>query len=74
MTEEKTEAKSQVYLATDIMAILQVGRSKAYDFLEKAYAEQQPFRVIKIGKCVRVPKDSFDAWFYGGKEKKDEQR
>lgn len=65
MVQNSTEAsgvKREVYLAGDIMQMLGIGRSKAYAFLDKAYKTQQPFRVIKVGKLVRVPKQSFDNW------------
>ena len=55
----------QVYLAEDIQKILGIGRSKTYEYLDEVYKKQEPFRVIKIGKLFRVPKDSFDKWLYG---------
>ena len=45
--------------------MLSLGRNSTYSFLEKVYAEQKPFRVIKIGKSIRVPKTSFDNWLNG---------
>lgn len=57
------EQETKVYIARDIMKMLHIGRSKAYDFLDQAYKTQKPFRVMKVGTCVRVPKQSFDAWF-----------
>ena len=62
---EFSEAERQVYFAGDIMKILGIGRSKAYAFLDNVYKIQQPFRVIKVGKLVRVPKQSFDEWLNG---------
>lgn len=29
------------------------------------YKEQKPFRVLKFGKVIRVPKVSFDNWLNG---------
>lgn len=55
--------ESRVYLAGDIMRILCIGKTKVYDFLEKVYEDKEPFIVLKVGKCVRVPKESFDRWF-----------
>jgi len=54
--------EEQVYVAEDIQRRLRIGRSNCYTFLNKAYEEQSPFRVIKIGKLLRVPKQSFDNW------------
>lgn len=63
MTTQNIERK--VYLADDIAELLGIGRSKTYQFLDEAYKTQPPFRVIKVGKLVRVPKESFDKWLYG---------
>jgi len=51
-----------VYSISDIQKLLGLGRTKAYNFLEEVYKKQDPFRVIKIGKLYRIPKDSFDKW------------
>ena len=32
---------------------------------DKVYKEQKPFRVLKFGKVIRVPKVSFDNWLNG---------
>ena len=63
--ENLSQCESKVYLAEDIQKVLNIGRSKTYQYLEKVYEEKKPFRVIKIGKLFRVPKESFDAWFNG---------
>lgn len=63
--QNKSTMESKVYLAEDIQNVLCIGRSKTYQFLEKVYTENGPFRVIKIGKLFRVPKESFDTWFNG---------
>ena len=56
------------YDADDVQKLLGIGRSKAYNFLDEVYAEQKPFRVIKIGKLYRVPKEAFDRWLIGEQE------
>ena len=56
------EKDTKVYLASDIQKALSLGRSKTYEFLEEVYRKQEPFRVIKVGKLVRVPQQSFDEW------------
>ena len=53
---------TRVYLASDIQKALSLGRSKTYQFLEEVYQRQEPFRVIKVGKLFRVPRESFDRW------------
>ena len=57
--------EKKVYDAEDIQRLLGIGRSKVYTFLEEVYQKQEPFRVIKIGKLFRVPKQSFDDWLNG---------
>lgn len=57
--------EKKVYDAEDIQKLLGIGRSKAYTFLEEVYEKQEPFRVIKIGKLYRVPKEAFDKWLNG---------
>ncbi len=56
-----TENK-KVYSISEVQKLLGLGRTKAYKFLEEVYKRQKPFRVIKIGKLYRIPKDSFDQW------------
>lgn len=56
-----TENK-KVYSISEIQKLLGLGRTKTYNFLEEVYKNQAPFRVIKIGKLYRIPKDSFDKW------------
>ena len=60
-----TTQDSRVYLAEDIQKFLGLGRSKTYEYLQDVYRKQEPFRVIKIGKLFRVPKQSFDSWICG---------
>lgn len=55
----------KVYDAEDIQKFLGIGRSKTYTFLEEVYQKQEPFRVLKVGKLFRVPKQSFDNWLNG---------
>jgi predicted DNA-binding transcriptional regulator AlpA len=62
---EVLETEKKVYEAEDIQKLLGIGRSTTYGFLEEVYQKQEPFRVIKIGKLFRVPKQSFDNWLDG---------
>lgn len=56
----------RVYGAIDIQRILGLGRSNVYKFLDDVYQKQNPFKVIKIGKLYKVPKEPFDNWVNGG--------
>ena len=59
------EAEKKVYNVEEIQAMLSLGRNSTYAFLEKVFIEQKPFRVLKFGKMIRVPKKSFDDWLAG---------
>lgn len=61
---EKNISECQVYLAEDIQVTLGLGRSKTYQFLGEVYRNKRPFRVIKVGRLFRVPKESFDRWLH----------
>ena len=39
------------------MGILKIGRNSAYSLMKNS-----PFPIIKIGKNIRIPKESFDNW------------
>ena len=51
-----------VYDCNDIQKLLGVSKSSVYTFLDQVYKIQEPFRVLKIGKLYRVPKESFNNW------------
>ncbi len=63
-----TETEKMVYSVEDIQMILAIGRNNTYALLNKAYKTQKPFRVLKFGKVIRVPKASFDSWLAGKEE------
>lgn len=52
----------RVYTPQEIMIILGLSKATVYEFLNKAYETQSPFRVIKIKSVIRVPKEGFDEW------------
>lgn len=56
----------RVYDVSDIQKILNIGRSKTYEFLDETYTNQKPFTVLRIGKLYKVPKEPFDLWVSGG--------
>lgn len=65
-TSNEIQANQQVYLAADIQKMLGIGKSRSYTFLEEVYRQKNPpFKVLKIGKLFRVPKNSFDEWLNG---------
>ena len=62
---DSIDISKKVYEADDIQKLLGLGRTKTYEFLDEVFQKQEPFRVIKIGKLFRVPKQSFDNWLNG---------
>ena len=62
---DSIDISKKVYEADDIQKLLGLGRTKTYEFLDEVFQKQEPFRVIKIGKLFRVPKQSFDNWLDG---------
>ena len=52
---------ADVYTPQDIAVILKISRRKAYSLYETA----KDFKVIRIGRNVRVNKESFDKWLAG---------
>ena len=53
--------KLNSYTVGDIMRILNISRTHAYAFVN----DDAPFRILRIGNAIRIPKDSFDNWFNG---------
>lgn len=58
--------EKRVYEVEDIQEILNIGRTKAYAFIQEVYVKQKPFKVIKIGNIYLIPKSSFDHWLDEG--------
>ena len=48
---------NQVYTLEEIKDILKIGRNSSYNLLNENY-----FKIIKLGKIVRISKKSFDNW------------
>lgn len=51
--------QKRVYTVKEIAAILGVSDRHAYNFCNST----TEFEIVKIGKSIRVKKDSFDNWF-----------
>ena len=50
--------EKKTYTVAEIMEILGIGRTAAYDLTRKGL-----FKVIRVGKILRINKESFDQWF-----------
>ncbi len=48
---------ARTYKVDDIAAILNIGRSTAYNLIKEGH-----FRVVRIGTSIRVSRKSFDDW------------
>ena len=51
--------ESKIYTVTNIKDLLNISRTKAYEYVKKVYKEGKPFKVIKVGENYRIPKTSF---------------
>lgn len=51
-------ASADVYTPQEIAALLKISTRKAYDLCKQG----KDFKVIRVGKSVRVVKESFDKW------------
>lgn len=50
----------QVYKVEEIAKILGLGRTAAYELMKNP-----PFRVIRVGGSILIPKASFNKWLNG---------
>ena len=53
----------ETYTAEEIMQILKIGKTAVYDLIKDSYKNNKNFKVLKIGKLYRIPKNSFCNWF-----------
>lgn len=56
----KLQQYKDVLTITDIMEILHIGRNNAYKLVNSG-----AFRILKIGKQIRIPKVSLEKYLYG---------
>ena len=42
--------ESKIYTVTNIKDLLNISRTKAYEYVKKVYKEGKPFKVIKVGE------------------------
>ena len=54
-----SSALKQTYTVSEISGILGVPLRTAYDFCNRT----DQFKVLRLGKAIRINKKSFDAWF-----------
>ena len=51
------ESDKRTYTVMEIAALLRISKTKAYEL-----CSQELFRIIRIGRAVRISKSSFDEW------------
>lgn len=57
--DKSSMAVPQTYTAEQVATILGVSIRKAYQLCEST----TDFKVIRIGRCLRIHRESFDRWF-----------
>ena len=57
---ENNKLERQVYTVEEIRQILGIGRTATY-----ALMHNPPFRVLKVGGRIVIPKASFERWLFG---------
>lgn len=56
-TQGKNNPQRRTYRVEEIAAILDIGRSSAYELVKRGC-----FKTVKIGSAIRISKKSFDEW------------
>ena len=56
-------SERKTYSVSEIVAILGIGKNKAYEL-----CNSKKFKTVRIGKSIRIVKESFDLWFNGGNQ------
>lgn len=51
--------EARLYTVGEIAQILKISTRKAYDMCHQT----EDFKIVRMGKSIRVRKDSFDQWF-----------
>ena len=59
LRKEYLKAITLVYTVEEIAQMLSISLRSAYNLCNST----TEFRVLRVGGSIRVPKDSFDAWF-----------
>ena len=52
-----TTPKSRTYTVEDVAAMLNIGRTSAYNLVKEGH-----FKTVRVGNAIRISKKSFDEW------------
>ena len=67
MCKNNASEEKRTYTVSEIAKILDIGKSSAYNLVKR-----NMFRTIRIGKTIRIPKESFNAWLISLEQQKEE--
>ena len=67
MCIESASEEKRTYTVSEISKILDIGKYSAYNLVKR-----NMFRKIRIGKTIRIPKESFNAWLISLEQQKEE--
>ncbi len=54
---QESNPEKRTYTVDEIAAILEIGKAAAYGLVKS-----DCFRIVKVGKAIRISKKSFDTW------------
>ena len=54
---QRNVPEQRTYKVEEIAEILNIGRTSAYNLVKEGH-----FKIVRIGKAIRVSKKSFDEW------------
>ena len=57
-TKKQLKQEPITYSVQDIADMLRIGRTMAYQLTQEGH-----FKVMRIGRIIRISKQSFDEWF-----------
>ena len=57
ITNKSTTQTVKAYTVADIAALLQIGRTSAYNLIKEGR-----FKTVRIGNSIRVSRKSFEEW------------
>ena len=60
-TTQQLDTSKEIYTVKEIAEMLRISNRGAYNFVNTT----KEFKVLHVGKCIRVGKKSFDEWFRG---------
>lgn len=63
VTSANSEIERKTYTVLEIAVLLGIGKNQAYEL-----CKTNQFRIIKVGRAIKVVKQSFDSWMCGNSQ------